>query len=73
MAENVILERECESTVMFVEGSKQAYLGYVTVKFTPPSGNETPQNHKHYALEIQENCSPTIEHCIIRSASHCKL
>ncbi|XP_066953207.1 F-box only protein 11 isoform X1 [Macrobrachium rosenbergii] len=70
VAENVILERECESTVMFMEGAQRAYLGYVTIKFSPPSCTDTMQHHKHYALEIQENCSPTIEHCIIRSFSH---
>ncbi|KAK4310569.1 hypothetical protein Pmani_017871 [Petrolisthes manimaculis] len=71
VAENVILEQECDSTVMFMEGAQQAYLGYVTIKFSPPSCTDnTMQHHKHYALEIQENCAPTIEHCIIRSISH---
>ncbi|KAK8398329.1 hypothetical protein O3P69_003895 [Scylla paramamosain] len=70
VAENVILEEERESTVLFNEGAQQAYLGYVTIKFSPHSCNDTVQHHKHYALEIQENCAPTIEHCIIRSVSH---
>ncbi|KAK7086605.1 F-box only protein 11 [Halocaridina rubra] len=70
VAENVILERECESTVIFMEGAQRAYLGYVTIKFSPPSCTESMQHHKHYALEIQENSAPTIEHCIIRSFSH---
>lgn len=72
VAENVILDRESESTVMFMEGAQRAYLGYVTIKFSPPSCTDTMQHHKSYALDIQENCSPTIEHCIIRSCSHCK-
>lgn len=68
MAENVILERENESTITFVEGAKNAYLGYVTLKFTPDVGSSVP-HHKHYCLEITDNCSPTIDHCIIRSTS----
>ena len=35
VAEHVIIERQSESTVMFVEGSKDSYLGYVTLKFSP--------------------------------------
>lgn len=68
VAESVILDRESESTIMFVEGAKQAYLGHVTLKFSPDVGSTTP-HHKHYALEIGENCSPTVDHCIIRSSS----
>jgi len=30
--DHVIIERESESTVMFVEGAKDAYLGYVTLR-----------------------------------------
>jgi len=30
--DHVVIERESESTVMFVEGAKEAYLGYVTLK-----------------------------------------
>lgn len=32
MIDHVIIERESESTVMFVEGAKDAYLGYVTLR-----------------------------------------
>ena len=32
VAENVIIERETESTVMFGDGAKNAYLGYVSIK-----------------------------------------
>ena len=32
MAENVVIERDDESTVMFTEAATQAYLGYVTIK-----------------------------------------
>lgn len=30
--DHVIIERENESTIMFVEGAKRAYLGHVTLK-----------------------------------------
>jgi len=68
VAESVILERESESTVMFVEGAKQAYAGHLTLKFCPDVTSTVP-HHKHYCLEVGENCSPTIDHCIIRSSS----
>lgn len=32
VAENVILERDTDSTVTFVEGAKESYLGYITLK-----------------------------------------
>lgn len=68
VAESVILERESESTVMFVEGAKRAYAGHLTLKFTPDVTSTVP-HHKHYCLEVGENCSPTVDHCIIRSSS----
>jgi len=30
--DHVVIERESESTVVFVEGAKDAYLGYCTLK-----------------------------------------
>lgn len=68
VAESVVLERESESTVMFVEGAKHAYVGHMTLKFSPDVTSTVP-HHKHYCLEVGENCSPTIDHCIIRSTS----
>lgn len=69
VAESVVLERESESTVMCVEGAKNgAYIGHMTLKFSPDITSTVP-HHKHYCLEIGENCSPTIDHCIIRSTS----
>ncbi|KAK2174892.1 hypothetical protein NP493_769g02005 [Ridgeia piscesae] len=68
IADHVILERQSESTIMFGEGACDAYLGYVTLKFSPDIASTVP-HHKHYALEVTENCSPTIDHCIIRSSS----
>ena len=32
VVDHVIIERDSESTIMFVEGAKQAYLGYITLK-----------------------------------------
>jgi F-box protein 11 len=68
VAESIVLERESESTVMFVEGAKHAYVGHMTLKFSPELTSTVP-HHKHYCLEVGENCSPTIDHCIIRSTS----
>lgn len=68
VAESIVLERESESTVMFVEGAKNAYIGHMTLKFSPDSTSTIP-HHKHYCLEVGENCNPTIDHCIIRSTS----
>ena len=68
VAENVTIERDTESTVTFMEGARSSYLGYVTLKFSPDISSSVP-HHKHYCLEIGENCSPLIDHCIIRSSS----
>jgi F-box protein 11 len=68
VAENVIIERETDSTVTFVEGARSSYLGYVTLKFSPDISSSVP-HHKDYSLKIGENCSPVIDHCIIRSTS----
>ena len=68
VAESVTIERDTESTVTFVEGARSSYLGYVTLKFSPDISSSVP-HHKHYSLEIGENCSPVIDHCIIRSTS----
>lgn len=34
-AQTVVLERDTESTITFVEGSRGSYLGYVTLRFVP--------------------------------------
>ncbi|CAG9132841.1 unnamed protein product [Plutella xylostella] len=68
VAESVILEREAESTLTFAEGATRAYAGHMTLKFSPDA-TSTMQHHKHYCLEVSDNCSPTVDHCVIRSAS----
>lgn len=68
VAESVVLEREAESTLTFAEGASRAYAGHMTLKFSPDA-TSTMQHHKHYCLEVSDNCSPTVDHCIIRSAS----
>lgn len=45
---------------MFVEGAKRAYAGHLTLKFTPDVTSTVP-HHKHYCLEVGENCSPTVD------------
>jgi len=52
-----------------MEGAVHAYLGYVTLRFAPDIGGSTASHHKHYCLEVRENCSPTVDHCVIRSLS----
>ena len=68
VAENVILERESETTITFADGARTAYLGYMTVKFSPDVTSAVP-HHKHYCLEVGEQASPTIEHVTLRSTS----
>ena len=68
VVDRVIIERQSESTIMFVEGAREAYLGHVTLKFAPDITSSVP-HHKHYALEVTENCSPIVDHCVIRSSS----
>lgn len=68
VAESVILEKDSESTIAFGEVTK-AYIGHMTLKFSPDV-TSTVLHHKHFCLEIGENCCPTIDHCIIRSTSN---
>lgn len=68
VAESVVLDRVTESTLMFVDGAKKAFCGHMTLRFSPDV-TSTVAHHKHYCLEIGENSSPTIDHCIIRSSS----
>lgn len=68
VAENVILERESETTITFADGARTAYLGYMTVKFSPDVTSAVA-HHKHYCLEVSEQATPTIEHVILRSTS----
>jgi F-box protein 11 len=69
VADNVILETDRESTVVFVEGAQTAYIGFVTLKFSPDIVASSAQHHKHYCLEVRESCAPTVDHCVIRSLS----
>ncbi|KAH9362876.1 hypothetical protein HPB48_015161 [Haemaphysalis longicornis] len=68
VAEKVIIQRGKGSTVAFVEGARAAYLGYLTLNFTPRSPSSR-RNRKRCCLQITANCSPTVEHCIVRSTS----
>lgn len=71
IANNVIIEKESETTVSFIEGAKRAFLGYVTLKFSPNevSSGSSHLHSKHYCLEVGDGASPIIDHCIIRSTS----
>uniref|UniRef100_A0A7N6BYC4 F-box protein 11a n=1 Tax=Anabas testudineus TaxID=64144 RepID=A0A7N6BYC4_ANATE len=64
--EKVIIENTRDSTFVFMEGSEDAYVGYMTIRFNPD--DKSAQHHNaHHCLEITVNCSPIIDHCIIRS------
>uniref|UniRef100_A0A8C8G649 F-box only protein 11 n=1 Tax=Oncorhynchus tshawytscha TaxID=74940 RepID=A0A8C8G649_ONCTS len=66
VADKVIIENTRDSTFVFMEGSEDAYVGYMTIKFNPD--DKSAQHHNaHHCLEITVNCSPSIDHCIIRS------
>nr|XP_032803539.1 F-box only protein 11 isoform X3 [Petromyzon marinus] len=66
VADKVIIENTRDSTFVFMEGSEDAYVGFVTIKFNPEdkSGNH---HNAHHCLEITVNCCPAIEHALIRS------
>lgn len=68
VAESVIIQKETESTISFGESTK-AYVGYMTIRFFPEQ-TSTVLHHKHFCLEIGDNCCPTIENCFIRSGNN---
>ncbi|KAM9804338.1 F-box only protein 11a [Neosynchiropus ocellatus] len=66
VTEKVIIENTRDSTFVFMEGSEDAYVGYMTIRFNPD--DKSAQHHNaHHCLEITVNCSPIIDHCVIRS------
>ncbi|XP_061564737.1 F-box only protein 11 isoform X1 [Cololabis saira] len=66
VADKVVIENTRDSTFVFMEGSEDAYVGYMTIKFNPD--DKSAQHHNaHHCLEITVNCSPNIDHGIIRS------
>jgi F-box protein 11 len=69
ISDNVLFDTDRDSTVVFVEGAVNSYLGYVTIKFSPDSGASNVAHQRHYCLDIKENCSPTVDHCVIKSLS----
>uniref|UniRef100_A0A7E4VDI4 F-box domain-containing protein n=1 Tax=Panagrellus redivivus TaxID=6233 RepID=A0A7E4VDI4_PANRE len=67
----VTIESQTDSTIVFGEGSRESYIGYVSIKFNPPR-REMPlhQPHaNHYALLIQDAAMPVIDRCAIHSSS----
>uniref|UniRef100_A0A673MCW2 DNA mismatch repair protein Msh2-like n=1 Tax=Sinocyclocheilus rhinocerous TaxID=307959 RepID=A0A673MCW2_9TELE len=66
VADKVVIENTRDSTFVFMEGSEDAYVGYMTIRFNPD--DKSAQHHNaHHCLEITVNCSPNIDHCVIRS------
>uniref|UniRef100_A0A915I5E4 F-box domain-containing protein n=1 Tax=Romanomermis culicivorax TaxID=13658 RepID=A0A915I5E4_ROMCU len=70
VSEKIIIESTNGTTVSFSDGASNAYLGYCTIKFCPASNPSSALLHaNHYAIEISGNCSPVVDHCIIRNTS----
>jgi len=65
--DKVILESRSQCTVRFEEKSADSYLGYMTIRFLPEEFTE-PQP-RHWALQVEGDCKPLIEHCCVRSIS----
>lgn len=65
---NVIIENAEDTTISFIDGAVNAYLGYVSVFFNPDKMVPNPHAN-HYALHITDNSSPLIERCLIHSSS----
>jgi hypothetical protein len=51
VAQNVVIEKQNETTVIFTEGANEAYLGYVTVRFSPDPASNVP-HHQHFCIEV---------------------
>ncbi|XP_078001279.1 F-box only protein 11-like isoform X2 [Glandiceps talaboti] len=66
--DSVIIENNKESTFVFMENSEDAYLGFLSIRFTPDANSQQP-HHKHSCIEVTANCWPTIDSCVIRSKS----
>ncbi|KAG9346296.1 hypothetical protein JZ751_008121 [Albula glossodonta] len=104
VADKVIIENTRDSTFVFMEGSEDAYVGYMTIRVGPsgsiqtnkqvhsntapkqafipdsmpkfvsicllqfnPDDKSAQHHNAHHCLEITVNCSPIIDHCVIRS------
>lgn len=68
---SVIIENAEDTTISFIDGAVNAYLGYVSVLFNPEKMCPNP-HASHYALHITDNASPVIERCLIHSSSSCE-
>ena len=44
-------------------------LSWLFMYFPAADITSSVPHHKHYALECGENCTPLIDHCVIRSSS----
>ncbi|GMS80229.1 hypothetical protein PENTCL1PPCAC_2404, partial [Pristionchus entomophagus] len=67
---NVLIENRQDTTMSLMEGSAGAYVGYMTISFSPevnPIPNPTHQ--AHYAVMVCDEASPIIDRCIIHSSS----
>ncbi|CAH1263615.1 FBXO11 [Branchiostoma lanceolatum] len=68
VAEHVVIENTRDSSIVFMEGCEDAFVGFMTIRFSPEDSSAT-HHHAHHAVEINTNCRPIISNCIIRSSS----
>ena len=47
VVDKVKIERENESTVVFTEGARNAYIGYITIKVKPADYHDSDNVHTH--------------------------
>uniref|UniRef100_A0A0N4Z5C7 F-box only protein 11 n=1 Tax=Parastrongyloides trichosuri TaxID=131310 RepID=A0A0N4Z5C7_PARTI len=64
----VIIENTTATTISFIDGSVNAYLGFMTIRFNPDRNSAQP-HQLNYAIQVQDEASPTIDRCIIYSSS----
>ncbi|KAF8385431.1 dre-1 [Pristionchus pacificus] len=66
----VVIQNRQDTTMSLMEGSAGAYVGFMSILFTPevnPLPNPTHQ--AHYAVMVSDEASPVIDRCLIQSSS----
>lgn len=70
----VIIENTHTSTFVFMEGSEESYIGYMTIRLYHPHPEEisssvyAADDDKH-CIKVGPNCSPVIDHCFVKCIS----
>ena len=69
LATSLALKLACSSTIYTTFSSPLSLIeSHSWFSFAVDITSSVP-HHKHYALEVTENCTPIIDHCVIRSSS----